>query len=102
MKRTPLKKVGRKQAAINRSYALLKKAYLDEHPYCEVGRPVSEQDINIERDVECGRPASTVHHIRGRGRHTLDVSTFLSVCALCHHWIHFVSPREARNRGYLK
>jgi hypothetical protein len=79
----------KKQAAINRSYRLLRASYLEAHPACQV------RDCSETYGV-------TVHHIKGRGRHTLDVATFMTVCPRCHHWIHFVSPKKAREVGYLK
>lgn len=92
MKRTALKRVSKKQAAINRSYALLKETYLQSHPECE----------RCGLWNALGLLPHTVHHVRGRGKYTLDVSTFMTVCAACHHWIHFVDPARARKEGYLK
>jgi transposase InsO family protein len=91
VKRTRLKRVSTKQAAINRSYKLLKAEYMKAHPECQV----------------CGiwdiwHIPHTVHHVKGRGKYTLDVSTFMTVCSACHYWIHFINPKEARKEGYLK
>ena len=90
VKRTPLKRVSTKQAAINRSYRILRQAYLEANPRCEL--------------EGCGmwHERNTVHHIKGRGKHTLDVTTFMTVCPADHYWIHFVNPKKARALGYLK
>jgi hypothetical protein len=90
VKRTRIKRVSTKQAAINRKYALLRLAYLGSYPACEF--------------EGCGMilDGNTVHHIKGRGKHTLDVTTFMTVCPADHYWIHFVNPKKARAMGYLK
>lgn len=85
LKRTPLRKVSKKQAARNDLYGKQRKEFLAAHPQCAV----------------CGGQATQVHHKAGRGARTNDVSTFIAVCARCHDWIHFGNPAAAREQGFL-
>jgi hypothetical protein len=100
MKRTKLRSVSRKQAAINRSFALLKKSYLQAHPVCQF--EYNDVDgFGEPATYECNKPAVDVHHLAGRGKNTLDVSTFLAVCREHHDEIHN-NPRAAKENGYLR
>jgi hypothetical protein len=108
VKRTPLKRISRKQAAIKRSLAKLVKAYLESHPRCEF--MMTDNDCAVWGEgpdgnlYQCPRPSTNVHHIRGRSaKYTLDVTTFMANCNYHHpNYIHFVAPKEAREKGYIK
>lgn len=99
MKRSRIRRVSKKQAAINRSLALLVAAYLKAHPQCEFMMTVTCCQNEL---IQCSRPSTNVHHIRGRGKYTLDVTTFMACCTYHHpFYIHFGNPREAREKDYL-
>jgi hypothetical protein len=86
-RKTPLRKVSKKQAVKNSLYGKQRKEYLTQHPTCEI----------------CGAPATDVHHKSGRGAHTNDKSTFCALCRKCHDWLHFTADGKAwgYEHGYL-
>ena len=91
MKRTPLRRISTKKRKQNEEYTKLRKAYLEEHPVCKVCESA---------------PSTEIHHMRGRGSRTNDVSTWLSVCRSCHYKIHYganhgYGPKWAREHGFL-
>lgn len=88
--RKPIKKVSGKQAKINTAYTVMNKQYLKDNPLCNV------------RSEVCTHKSSEVHHINGRGKNTLDTTTWVATCRYCHNYIHFVSPAWARANGFLK
>lgn len=69
------------------AYHDLKRMYLREHHYCEAeiccGAEVERDGVLIWYPAR----ATEIHHMRGRGRYYLDVSTWLAVCADCHRYI---------------
>lgn len=76
------------QAERLKIYKPLSKKFLRENRVC---------GANLEG---CQVKANQVHHKRGRGKYTNDVSTFLAVCKNCHDIIHDVmSMDEAVKRG---
>lgn len=51
----------------------------------------------------CTGMATECHHVKGRTESLLtDTSNFLAVCHNCHHYIHNVNPKLAKEKGYLK
>jgi hypothetical protein len=92
MKRTPLRKVSRKQASLLRKYSKAKDEFLLANPICHTkqGRPKG-----------CWLRSNQVHHVAGRGQNLLRSETWMAVCSNCHAWIHS-HPKEARQLGYLK
>lgn len=85
LKRTPLRKVSKRQSARNRAYTPLRRAFLTAHPICQVCR---------------AQQATDIHHMAGRGSNTNDPDTFLATCRRCHDGIH-VNPSWARAHGWL-
>lgn len=74
-----------KSSALNR-YKKARKAYLLEHPVCEVRG--------------CGKPSEQIHHERGRiGDLLTNDKYFLAVCAECHQKIERF-PKWAKEQGY--
>jgi 5-methylcytosine-specific restriction endonuclease McrA len=73
-RRKPLRPVSARRAAELKQYTILRRAYLSEHPHCEV----------------CGARAHEIHHMlpRGRGGKLLDTSIFLALCRRCHRQAH--------------
>lgn len=50
----------------------------------------------------CTNMSTECHHIKGRDGDLInDETNFLAVCHNCHHYIHNVNPRLAKERGYL-
>lgn len=93
LRRSPLKRTGRlrpmskKRQREARAYSLLRSAYLEAHPRCQ---------------IRCGKPAKDIHHTHGRlSGNYLNVETWLSVCRECHDWIH-AHPSQARQLGLLR
>lgn len=71
---------------LNKLLAGLTRAFLKLHPVCQV--------------EGCKRPATMVHHKRGRvGKFLLMVKYFLAVCFLCHRRIE-ENPVWAKEMGY--
>ena len=89
LKRTPLRKVSRKQGAKLRLYYAKRKAFLETHVMCEVGR------------VCCTGRATDLHHAKGRGPYLNDETTFIACCRNCHTWTH-ANPAIARYLGFLR
>jgi hypothetical protein len=87
MKRSPLRRVSKKQAALLRQYSKLRKEYLAKHPWCEAR-------------VACNPPvrAVQIHHKQRRGANLLKTETWLACCEACHQWI-TDRPREAKAKG---
>lgn len=125
MKRTPLRRVSAKRSRELPQYTRLRAAFMAERPVCEVW--LKEHGFWQDRDrngvlmdqfsktgllgpFSCpsshlfaiGAPRSTeCHHIQGRGKNYLNVSTWLAVSAEAHRRIHS-QPSWARANGFLK
>lgn len=88
MKRTPLRRVSKKQAIRLREYTKLKRTVLSGNIFCEM--------------PDCHHRAFQVHHSKGRsGENLCNTATWILVCAGCHRKIHD-NPKWARQKGYLK
>jgi hypothetical protein len=85
--KSSLKKMSEKREKEIKEYGVLRKIFLSQNPSCQV--------------ESCDHTATDVHHVKGRGKYYLDVSTFMAVCRPCHDKIHFESPKWAREKGYL-
>jgi hypothetical protein len=85
VKKSPLKRVSKKQQARLRIYYKLRADYLAQHPVCEVCGSNGSQDI---------------HHKAGRGSRLNDTEHFVACCRQCHRWIHD-NANEAREKGWL-
>ena len=69
------------------AYTILRRKFMEEKPMCEASLP------------NCNRSSTDVHHMKGRGLHHLEVSTWLSVCRQCHAWIE-ENPKKAIELGF--
>lgn len=87
LKRKPINKKSKKMQVIDLAYSKLRKKFLEEKPMCEAALP------------GCSGQSTDVHHKKGRGRHHLAVSTWLSVCRTCHTYIE-EHPAEAQELGF--
>ncbi len=88
--RSPL----RKESVVGKAKRLLyqqrRKEYLATNPHCEIR-------VMCVRDI-----ATDIHHVKGRGIYTNDVSTFKATCRKCHDYLHYVNPKWAREKGFLQ
>ena len=115
MKRTPLKRktrlspVSKRHKEEMKEYSRLSKEFLGAHPvcyvwYCEQGNkafPYDEIcDLVQSGDAVNPCPATDVHHVKKRGKHYLDVSSWMAVSRSAHQRIHD-NPRWARENEYL-
>lgn len=67
-------------------YARIRREFLAEHPWCEMPQG-------------CGRPATDVHHRKGRlGPRLLQVEHWTALCRPCHRWV-TEHPAEAVRLG---
>lgn len=116
LRRTPLRKVSSKRSRELREYSKKRKAFLAEHPLCQVwlsrnryrelGQGFYEDRANkIHSDLMveangCPR-ACDIHHKAGRtGWRLNDESQWMAVSREAHEFIHR-NPSEARRRGWL-
>lgn len=85
-KRRAIKPVSDKRKKQNAEYSVLRKAFLEEHPICQV----------------CHSEASDqIHHKAGReGEWLTNAEFFLAVCGDCHDFIEN-NRAEAKIRGWL-
>jgi len=85
VKRTRLRPVSKKRAKQLRVYTKIRREFLDSK-MCEACKI---------------RPASEVHHKKGRiGADLLDRDYFMAICRGCHSAIH-LNPTWARAKDYL-
>jgi hypothetical protein len=85
-RKTKLKQVSAKRRKEGAEYTKLRKAFLKEHPKCQVclcRTAVERVDV---------RPATEVHHKGGRGKLLLRVDTWLAVCH--HHHEQITESRQ--------
>lgn len=112
MNRTPIKRktriksVSTRRAAELRVYAKKRKAFLTEHPFCQVCLENSKISHAYLKRFYCltipAVPRSVdIHHKAGRtGWRLNDESQWMAVSRKAHEWIH-QHPSEARKRGWL-
>jgi hypothetical protein len=87
LRKTPLRRSSKKQAAKLRKYGELKREFWRTHTQCEICR------TPIFREPP--------HHTKGRGRWLLAVETWMAVCKACHRRIHDYG-KWARELGYIQ
>lgn len=81
-----MKRVSDRQRKRLAEYSKLKREYLKQHPFCE---------------VYPDRPATEIHHCRGRISSLLcDTRYWLAVSRVGHAFIH-LNPEWARQEGWL-
>lgn len=85
-----IKKISDKQSKLNTAYSVLRKSFLSTNPYCQA-----------RLSCICSINATDVHHMEGRGVKTLDTTTWLAVCRLCHCWIE-EHPLQAKELNLSK
>jgi hypothetical protein len=90
-----MKRVSDRRKAERKVYLEMRTRFLKEHPLCQIG---------VAHAVTPGgsqRRSRHVHHVKGRGPHLLDESTWLATCRACHDWVHS-NANEARALGWLQ
>lgn len=93
-RKSPLRKQSSRRQKEARLYTKKRKAFLEDHPYCEVSHLIWG---GIPRWVS----STDIHHKAGRiGKNFLDDSTWMAVSREAHDWIHS-HPKEARAKGWL-
>jgi len=101
MKRTPLRKVSTKRALELKEYSKLRKAYLVDHPYCEVWLREHATECLKTAGINGCPEATDIHHRKGRvGKMLLDTQYWLAVSREMHDNIHR-NPKWAYAKGYL-
>jgi hypothetical protein len=78
-----------------REYAQLRAQFLEDHPVCQVwlklsglaSMPPEAASIASILGIAIGPASTEIHHMRGRGKYFLDVTTWLAVCAENHRKI---------------
>lgn len=90
-RKTPLRRVSRKQSLALRKYYRLRKPFLASHPRCEACVPLGYKEP---------RPSTEVHHMKYRGKYLNDQTTWLATCHSCGQEIHR-NPKRSRELGLL-
>ena len=84
--RKPINPKSKKMKASEQVYTILRRKFMEANPMCQAA-------------LHCCSGGSTdVHHKKGRGEYHLVVSSWLSVCRLCHTYIE-EHPTEAIQLG---
>ena len=99
MKRTPLRRISKKRAKIQRQRARMVSEELAERELCEAGSLIylkANKTVCSGRAVELHEPLT-----RARGGSILDPDNTVAVCRNCHRWIHD-HPEDATQLGLLK
>ena len=84
-----LLKISKKKEIENQEYSILRVKFLTKHPTCQAKLP------------GCTVLSTDIHHMKGRGKYTLDISTWLSTCRTCHTYIEN-NPDVAKEYGFTK
>jgi len=84
-----LPKISKKKEIENQEYSILRVEFLTKYPTCQAKLP------------GCTVLSTDVHHMKGRGKYTLDVNTWLSACRTCHTYIEN-NPDVAKEYGFTK
>ncbi len=112
-RKTPLRRVSKKRALLNRKRADFVKWELGERPWCEAGDAIRlhrMQSFGIEYgkrldkgSYACSRRSTELHEplTRARGGDILDKYNTVAICRNCHNWIHD-HPDSATKLGLLR
>jgi len=85
MKRSPLRKRSKKREILDAEYYERRRVFLELNPYCKL----------------CGGFATDVHHVKRRGKHYLDMTSWLPCCRADHQKIES-NGKWAREMGYIQ
>lgn len=107
MKRTPLKRVSKKRAALNRLRSTFVHEQLQKYPDCETYHFFTQQNwLRHPLSKLCSGVSTELHEpltrARAPGAETiLDVGNSVAICRWCHRWVHD-NPAAATEVGLLK
>lgn len=98
MKRTPLNRVSKNPAKVEKrkAYEKNKKEYLATHKECEVCGKGGRRDLHHK----AGRAGSSPNEEGEMELNYTNKSTFMAVCRVCHDFIH-KNPKLSREKGWL-
>lgn len=91
VKKYVITKVSTKQAKINALYSVLRKQFLKDNPFCQVGK------TNHLAFIWCNKKATSIHHAgsgSNKRKYYLDTTTWFSTCDYCHDVIHTLLSAE--------
>ncbi len=92
LRRTKLRAVSPRRRKQNAEYARLRETFLLANPWCQLFCSLFPSP----------RRSTELHHAAGReGALLLDTRHFKAACSECHTRLHQISPREAREHGFL-
>lgn len=97
MKRTPLRRVSKKQAKRLEEYRKLRVQFLHDNRMCEAGLVFAANGI----DTDCTKLATEIHHKARRGKNLNNPDTFCPTCRHCHTFCH-ENPKIARELGLFQ
>lgn len=86
LRRTPIKRVGKKRQSERRIYGKLVHKIINGETLCAVNG--------------CENVATECHHRKGRGIHYIEESSLMPICSFHHRKVHS-NPSWAREFGYL-
>jgi hypothetical protein len=86
---TPVKKISDKRAVEMKEYAKICDDLLSQKPDCQ-----------FKIAGICTGIATTVHHLKGRGKYYLVREFMIVGCLPCHEWAH-KHPKEAMEAGLM-
>lgn len=91
-RRKPLRRRSPKKEAEDAIYFKKIKIFLATRPHCA---------ISVDMGENPPRPATDVHHVKGRGKYYLDETTWLAVSRHWHRYLHD-NPKWAREHKYIQ
>jgi len=103
-RKTPLKPISdkrRKAAGARRTFV---REQLSLRPYCEAGLKIGDYCTQHHLNAgSCSKYAVDIHEplTRARGGSIVDPENSVSLCRICHDWIHN-NPKAATELGLLK
>ena len=99
MKRTPLRRISKKRAKVQRQRARMVSEELAKRELCEAGSIIYLHG----KQARCAGLAVELHEplTRARGGSILDPDNTVAICRNCHRWIHD-HPEAATELGLLK
>jgi hypothetical protein len=86
-KQKPIKKFSAKMRIKVAEYSELRKEFLAQEPLCRA---------KLEG---CTKIATDIHHMQGRGKNLLNISTWAPVCRNCHRFIE-ENPKKAKELNF--
>lgn len=83
----PLRKVSKKLKPELKIYSIEGAKFMEENKVCQY--------------EGCQQPSEQLHHKKSRGVNLNNKETWMVICAEHHYFIHHISPKTAKEKGYL-